>query len=149
MCAILHRYPTPKSSHLDLKVLKRPLRDSYNAFAAYGSSKLCCLLLAQELHRQYSGRGVSCNSVHPGNLLSTNLMRNANCAYRVAQMLAKPLTSSVVSLCWAGFFCSFFWGSIQGAKIGQMNFKYSHFAVDVDIFLIIFEFKFNNCIHVV
>ena len=79
-----------------MQLVQRPSRDTYNAFAAYGSSKLCCLLFAQELHRRFAGKGVTCNSVHPGNLLSTNLMRNAGCMYKTAVILARPFTNSIV-----------------------------------------------------
>ena len=91
------RYPDPKSSHLDLQILQHPSRNTYNAFAAYGSSKLCCLLLTQHLHRQYIGDGVSFNAVHPGNLLPTQLMRKASCMYKLLRLIVQPLTSSVVS----------------------------------------------------
>ena len=96
--SLLSRYPSPNNSQLDIQQLQYPRPEAYNATAAYGASKLCLLLLALVLHIQYSGRGVACNSVHPGNLLPTNLFRNAGCGYHVATMMARPFTNSVV--CW-------------------------------------------------
>ena len=91
------RYPSPKSHKLDLQSLQHPSKDSYNAFAAYGASKLCCMLLSQELHRRYSSDLISCNAVHPGNLLPTQLLRKTNCMYKALRLMAHPFTSSTVS----------------------------------------------------
>ena len=39
---------------------------SYQAFRAYGRSKLCNILFTRELARQLSGTGVTVNCLHPG-----------------------------------------------------------------------------------
>lgn len=41
-------------------------RRGYNAFAAYGQSKLANILFTRELSRRLQGTGVSANALHPG-----------------------------------------------------------------------------------
>lgn len=91
------RYPSSNSSWLNLHRLVHPDPRSHRAITAYGASKLCNLLLMLELHQRYSELGVSCNAVHPGNLLPTGLMRRAGCLYRSATCAARLFTKSVVS----------------------------------------------------
>ncbi len=104
---VICRYPSVSSSHLNLQSLRHPNKETYSAITAYGASKLCNLLFMLEFHRRYNELGVACNAVHPGNLLPTNLMRNAGCAYFCAFSLARMFTRTVVSVCVgdsAGFF---------------------------------------------
>lgn len=90
-----HWFPSYSSSQLQLQALQHPSRDSYSAITSYGASKLCNLLFMLEFHQRYSDAGISCTAVHPGNLLPTNLVKNAGCLYRVGFTLARPFTSSV------------------------------------------------------
>ena len=93
----LTRYPTPHpTTPLHLSSLPHPPQHTYTPITAYGASKLCNLLFALEFHRKYSERGVSCNAIHPGNLLPTNLMRGAGFLYRLSLILARPFTKSLV-----------------------------------------------------
>ena len=93
------RYPSSDSSQLDLQFLQHPTADKYSAITAYGASKLCNLLFALEFHRRNVEDGISCNAVHPGNLLPTGLSSNAGFLYRVAFTAARLFTKSVVSGC--------------------------------------------------
>lgn len=90
------RYPAPNSSVLDLSSLQHPSQDNYNPILTYGATKLCNILFALEIHRKYSGQEVSCNIVHPGNLLPTNLLKNAGLLYRAAVMVSRIFTNSLV-----------------------------------------------------
>lgn len=94
----LYRYPSYTSSKLHLGVLQHPTRESYSAVTAYGASKLCNLLFMLEFHRRYGDSGISCTAVHPGNLLPTNLSKNAGCMYKTAFTILRPLTRSVVRI---------------------------------------------------
>ena len=94
------RYPSVRSCELDISSLQHSSKDSYNPMLTYGASKLCNVLFAMEVHRRYSSRGISCNAVHPGNLLPTQLMRNAGCLYKATGLVARLFTSSVVSSCY-------------------------------------------------
>jgi len=51
-----------------------------------------------EFHRRYGDSGISCTAVHPGNLLPTNLSKNAGCMYKTAFTILRPLTRSVVRI---------------------------------------------------
>jgi WW domain-containing oxidoreductase len=95
--ASLHRYPSDKSSKLDLHSLNHSSPAKYNPITAYGASKLCNLLFAMEFSRRYVEKGVACNAVHPGNLLPTGLSKGAGLFYRAAFAMARPFTKSVVS----------------------------------------------------
>ena len=90
---------TDPTASLHITNLPRPPKHTYTPITAYGASKLCNLLFAFEFHRRYSSDGVSCNSVHPGNLLATNLMWNAGIMYRLSTILARPFTKSLVCVC--------------------------------------------------
>ena len=93
-----HRYPSDNSSKLDLQFLQNPTpNNKYKVITAYGASKLCNLLFALEFNRRYVEDGIYCNAVHPGNILPTNLVRNAGMMYRTAFTLAKLFTKSLVS----------------------------------------------------
>ena len=92
------RYPSYTSSKLQLQTLQHPTRQNYSAITAYGASKLCNLLFMLEFHCRYGEEGISCTAVHPGNLLPTNLSKNAGCMYRAAFTFLRPLTKSVVSV---------------------------------------------------
>lgn len=48
----------------------------FNAINGYGRSKLGTLYLAQELHEQYSGKGLKTTAVHPG-MVSTNIGKDS------------------------------------------------------------------------
>ena len=90
------RHPGYTTSCLDLQSLRHPSKDKYSAITAYGTSKLCNLLFAQQFHRNNVEHGVYCNAVHPGNLLPTNLTRDSGLMYKAAFTLARPFTKSVV-----------------------------------------------------
>ena len=73
------------------------LYSDYWSILAYNQSKLCNMLFAQELHRRFKLRGVFCNAVHPGNLVSSGLQRHS-CFMRFIHAVVSPFTKSLVSL---------------------------------------------------
>jgi len=62
---------------------------SYNAWTAYGQSKIANLLFAKELARRLP-QGQSANAVHPG-VITTNLQRSMSPLLRTAMHLGEPL----------------------------------------------------------
>ncbi|XP_064394863.1 WW domain-containing oxidoreductase-like [Halichondria panicea] len=90
-----HWYPSYNSSQLDLQFLQHPTTKKYSAITAYGASKLCNLLFTLEYHRRNVEDGISCNAVHPGNLLPTGLSCNAGYLYQAAFTAARLFTKSV------------------------------------------------------
>ena len=58
----------------------------------------CNMLFGLELNRIMCPVGVTCNIVHPGNLLSTNMLRNAGIFYNLLRVIMWPFVKSVVSI---------------------------------------------------
>lgn len=85
------------AASLNLCSLQKPNKDDYHAITAYGTSKLCNVLFGLELNRILIPVGVTCNVVHPGNLLSTNMLRNAGIFYNLLRLIMRPFVKSVVS----------------------------------------------------
>ncbi|XP_077566838.1 WW domain-containing oxidoreductase [Stigmatopora nigra] len=53
-----------------------PQRKDYWSMLAYNRAKLCNILFSNELHRRLSPRGVTCNALHPGNMMYTGIHRS-------------------------------------------------------------------------
>lgn len=66
-------------------------------FMAYNDTKLCNTVIANELDRRWSREEISCNSVHPGNMVSTDISRHW-WFYKLLFFLVRPYTKSLVSL---------------------------------------------------
>ena len=65
----------------------------YNRFAAYGHSKLCCLLFTRALAEKLRARNsrVTVNAVHPGIVATDIVINRANGRFRWVAMLMKLL----------------------------------------------------------
>lgn len=62
----------------------------FNAFEAFGASKMCNLLFTYELARRLEGTGVSANAIHPG-LVRSNLMKEAPAPIRwLTSLISAP-----------------------------------------------------------
>ncbi|XP_044289952.1 WW domain-containing oxidoreductase isoform X1 [Varanus komodoensis] len=90
-----HRFTEIKdrSGKLDFNMLS-PSKKEYWAMLAYNRSKLCNILLSNELNRRLSPYGVISNAVHPGNMMYTSIHRNW-WVYTVLFTLARPFTKSM------------------------------------------------------
>lgn len=75
-----------RRGHVDFDDLQSTRR--YNAFAVYGTSKLCNILFTQELARRLAGRGVTTNSFTPG-FVATRFGDQAGGFYAAAVRFAK------------------------------------------------------------
>lgn len=71
-------------------------KDKYWSIVAYNQSKLCNLLFSMELNRRLKPKGVTCNAVHPGNLIYTSLSKNS-WFYWLFFVMARPFAKSSVS----------------------------------------------------
>ncbi|XP_070616537.1 WW domain-containing oxidoreductase isoform X9 [Erythrolamprus reginae] len=93
-----HRFMDIKESSgkLDFNLLS-PLKKDYWAMLAYNRSKLCTILLSNELNRRLSPQGVTSNSLHPGNLIYSSLHHNW-WLYTLLFTLARPFTKSLGTL---------------------------------------------------
>ncbi|XP_013912272.1 PREDICTED: WW domain-containing oxidoreductase, partial [Thamnophis sirtalis] len=90
-----HRFMDIKenSGKLDFNLLS-PSKKDYWAMLAYNRSKLCNILLSNELNRRLSTHGVISNAVHPGNLIYSSLHHNW-WFYTLLFTLARPFTKSL------------------------------------------------------
>ena len=70
-------------------------RRGYRMTQFYGQSKLANALFARELARRVAGRGITANAVHPGVILSTQLVRDMVWPLRMAIGLAGRFTKSL------------------------------------------------------
>lgn len=80
-----------------------PTLSQYQDLQAYNNSKLCNVLFSLHLNKLLSDKGVQCNSLHPGNIMYTNLSRHW-WLYRVLFLLARPFTKSLVIECYSVYF---------------------------------------------
>lgn len=79
-----------------------PGRSVYQDLRAYNNSKLCNVLFSLHLNKLLTDKGVLSNSLHPGNVMSTNLSRHW-WLYRVIYLLARPFTKSLVNNIYGGY----------------------------------------------
>lgn len=67
--------------------------DNFSALKSYGQAKLCNTLFANELQRRSGDQGLTACSLHPGNLVTTEIGRDSLLT-RIAMTLASPFTKS-------------------------------------------------------
>ncbi len=83
-----HRMPSK------LEFERFPLKkDNFKFMVAYGQAKLCNVLFANELQRRYGDQKLSACSLHPGNLVTTEIGRSST-AMKILMTLISPLTKS-------------------------------------------------------
>jgi WW domain-containing oxidoreductase len=68
--------------------------DSFSMFKAYGQAKLANVLMANELQRRYGDQGLTACSLHPGNLVTTDIGRGS-LLMRGLMVLISPFTKNV------------------------------------------------------
>ncbi|XP_070808840.1 WW domain-containing oxidoreductase [Pituophis catenifer annectens] len=90
-----HRFTNIKenSGKLDFNLLS-PSKKDYWAMLAYNRSKLCNILLSNELNRRLSPHGVISNALHPGNMIYSSLHHNW-WLYTFLFTLVRPFTKSL------------------------------------------------------
>ncbi|XP_063530857.1 WW domain-containing oxidoreductase [Cydia strobilella] len=68
-------------------------KDQYSAMMAYNNSKLFNVITAKILSEEWKGKGICVNSLHPGNMVYTNLSKSW-WLYRLAFTFVRPFTKS-------------------------------------------------------
>nr|XP_034973377.1 WW domain-containing oxidoreductase isoform X2 [Zootoca vivipara] len=93
-----HRFTDIKdnSGKLDFNTLS-PSKKEYWSMLAYNRSKLCNILLSNELNRRLSPHGVTSNAVHPGNMMYTSIHHNW-WLFTLLFTLARPFTKSMLGV---------------------------------------------------
>lgn len=88
-----HRFPDLTYS-TKLPLSEIPLsKDKYWSIVAYNQSKLCNLLFSMELNHRLKPKGVTCNAVHPGNLIYTSLSKTS-WFYWIFFVVARPFAKT-------------------------------------------------------
>ncbi|XP_026569914.1 WW domain-containing oxidoreductase isoform X2 [Pseudonaja textilis] len=97
-----HRFTDIKenSGKLDFNLLS-PSKKDYWAMLAYNRSKLCNILLSNELNRRLSPHGVTSNALHPGNMIYSSIHHNW-WLYTLLFTLARPFTKSLERFLYSG-----------------------------------------------
>jgi WW domain-containing oxidoreductase len=76
----------------------------YKPFKFYGQSKLANLAFAKSMAETLQPRGVTANALHPGVIVSTDLMRSTNPALRflmpIANLFSKTIAQGAATTCW-------------------------------------------------
>lgn len=72
---------------------------------AYNNSKLCNVLFARQLAKNWQSLGISVFSLHPGNMVSTDLSRYW-WLYRVLFLLVRPFTKSLQQAASTTVYCA-------------------------------------------
>jgi len=67
--------------------------ENYSQLKSYGQAKLCNTLFANELQRRYGDQGLTACSLHPGNLVTTEIGRDSLLT-RIVMKLVSPFTKS-------------------------------------------------------
>lgn len=92
----LHRSSNLSVDTLSMEKLSPVCASQYSALYAYNNSKLCNVIFSRVIDCRLKDKGVRSNSLHPGNLVSTQLSRSW-WVYRLLFGLLRPFTKSLVS----------------------------------------------------
>jgi WW domain-containing oxidoreductase len=77
-----------------LQFEKFPLgEDNFKMMLAYGQAKLCNVLMANELQRRYADQGLAACSLHPGNLVTTDIARRSG-IMSILMKVISPITKT-------------------------------------------------------
>jgi WW domain-containing oxidoreductase len=91
------RFANLSSTTLSQTALSPTSATHFWSMMAYNNSKLCNILFGLELARMWEERGIIVNTLHPGNMVSSNLNRNW-WFYRLVFAIVRPFTKSLVSI---------------------------------------------------
>lgn len=91
-----HRFSFLSNDNISKDYLSPQDSRQFTPMIAYNDTKLCNVLFALELNKRLSKDKVFCNSLHPGNMMSTGIAKNW-WFYRLMFLLVRPFTKSPVS----------------------------------------------------
>lgn len=100
-----HRFANFTSSNISEGVLSPETKNKYWDMMAYNNSKLCNVLFARQLAKNLQANGVSVFSLHPGNMVATNISKNW-WLYRLLFAVARPFTKSLQQAASTTVFCA-------------------------------------------
>ncbi|XP_045469198.1 WW domain-containing oxidoreductase [Harmonia axyridis] len=100
-----HRFADITFDNISELKLSPDTASKYWSMMAYNNSKLCNVLFARQLAKKLQNRGVSVFSVHPGNLVFTDISRHW-WFYRLLFYLVRPFTKSIQQAAATTIFCA-------------------------------------------
>lgn len=90
-----HRFANLNIESISKTTLSPDNSSKYWHMMAYNNAKLCNILFALELSKRWQATGISVFSLHPGNMVSSQLSRNW-WLYRLFFAIVRPFTKSLV-----------------------------------------------------
>lgn len=100
-----HRFSYINKENISEEKLSPSTYKNYIGLIAYNNSKLCNVLFSNELNRKLSSKGIYCNSIHPGNMVSSYLSRSW-WLYRLLFALVRPFTKSLQQAASTSVYCA-------------------------------------------
>ncbi|XP_014671877.1 PREDICTED: WW domain-containing oxidoreductase-like [Priapulus caudatus] len=100
-----HRFSDLCHNNMTEDRLSPPSDAQFSSMSAYNQSKLCCSLFSNALNWRLSSQGVACNSLHPGNMVSSSLSRNW-WFYRLLFATVRPFTKSLQQAAATSVYCA-------------------------------------------
>lgn len=100
-----HRFANLTAENISLTTLSPESSSKYWDMTAYNNSKLCNVLFARHLAKKLQYQGISVFSLHPGNLVSSDLSRHW-WLYRLFFAVVRPFTKSLQQAASTTVFCA-------------------------------------------
>ncbi|XP_044763756.1 WW domain-containing oxidoreductase isoform X2 [Coccinella septempunctata] len=100
-----HRFSTITLDNISELKLSPETASNFWSTMAYNNSKLCNVLFARQLAKKLQNRGVSVFSVHPGNMVYSDIARYW-WFYRLLFYIARPFTKSLQQAAATTIFCA-------------------------------------------
>ncbi|KAL1500797.1 hypothetical protein ABEB36_006240 [Hypothenemus hampei] len=100
-----HRFATLTLNNLTSLSLSPEAQSHYWDMRAYNNSKLCNVLFARQLSKKLQNRGISVASLHPGNMVCTNISRNW-WLYKLLFTIVRPFTKSLQQAAATTVYCA-------------------------------------------
>lgn len=100
-----HRFANLSLENLTPSFLSPDSSSKYWDMTAYNNSKLCNILFARQVSKNWQTQGISVFSLHPGNLVSSSLSRNW-WLYRLFFAVVRPFTKSLQQAASTTIFCA-------------------------------------------
>lgn len=129
-----HRFSNITKENLTEEILSPPA-NKYWSLLAYNNAKLCNILFANELHMRWYRKGINIYSVHPGNLVYSNISRYW-WLVKILFFVCRPFTKSLQQAASTTVFCAA-WPSLISLSGIYFNNCFpcmpSHIAMDRDL----------------
>lgn len=100
-----HRFGYLNKENIDENYLSPVTANGTVGMLLYNNSKLCNVLFSNEIERRYGDKGLHSNSLHPGNMVSSNLQMNW-WLLRLLYAVVRPFTKSLQQAASTSVFCA-------------------------------------------